>query len=288
MLKSNRVLFNRYNKRNGYNKKSESILSTRSSTGSYKYSSLMAEPTRQLLYALSEVVERKVKEALSAASKEEIPAPYSNYDKDTYYNSELDIRPIEGGIRVTTGYSSYLNLDFLISIIENEDSLSTLQNYYSVPRTFTLVISDGRKKSVEFDIMDFDKNDMNEIAKYIADNVVDEFKNAIEKSGLKKKQKAVNVDWLAYAIQFEYDHNRRKKGGRVVRRDRTNDDFAFLEIPAVGDLLIQDLGRDMQFTLYKHGYKKELMSFKMNKDELRYYAGSSEQAKPILDKILNR
>ena len=104
---------------------------------------------------------------------------------------------------------------------------------------------------------------------------------------MKHKKDAVTVEWLAYAIQFEYDHNRRKKGGRVVKRDGTNADFAFLEIPSVGDLLIQDLADSIQFTLYKHGYKKELKSFTMSKAELSRNRGSSAQAIPVLDRLLN-
>lgn len=221
----------------------ESILSSRSPSPS-EYSSLMAEPTRQLLYSLTDVVERRVKDTLSSIAKDLIPAPYAGYDGETYSTTEISVNPSEKGLMISTGYPSYLS-------------------------------------------MDFTKSDMQEIAQYIADCVAEEFKNSIDSQGLKHKKNAVTVEWLAEAIQFEYDHNRRKKGGRVVKRDGTNEDFAFLEIPSVGDLLIQDLSDSIQFTLYKHGYKKELKSFTMSKAELSKNRGSSSQARPVLDRLLN-
>lgn len=264
----------------------ESILSSRSSSPS-EYSSLMAEPTRQLLYSLADVVENRVKETLSSIAKDVIPAPYADYDGETYSTTEISVKPSEKGLLISTGYPSYLSMDFSIRILETDDSLQTLQNSYSIPKTFTLSISYGRNRGVEMDIMDFTRSDMNEIAQYIADSVAEEVKNSIDSKGLKHKKNAVTVEWLAYAIQFEYDHNRRKKGGRVVKRDGTNEDFAFLEIPSVGDLLIQDLADSIQFTLYKHGYKKELKSFTMSKAELSRDRGSSSQARPVLDRLLN-
>ena len=264
----------------------ESILSSRSSSPS-EYSSLMAEPTRQLLYSITDVVENRIKETLSSIAKDIVPAPYADYDGETYSTTEISVTPSEKGLLISTGYPSYLSMDFNISILETDDSLQTRQNSYSIPKTFTLSISYGRNRGVEMDIMDFTRADMNEIAQYIADSVAEEFKNSIESQGLKHKKDAVTVEWLAYAIQFEYDHNRRKKGGRVVKRDGTNADFAFLEIPSVGDLLIQDLADSIQFTLYKHGYKKELKSFTMSKAELSRNRGSSAQARPVLDRLLN-
>lgn len=264
----------------------ESILSSRSPRPS-EYSSLMAEPTRQLLYSLTDVVENRVKETLSSIAKDVIPAPYADYDGETYSTTEISVKPSEKGLLISTGYPSYLSMDFSIRILETDDSLQTLQNSYSIPKTFTLSISYGRNHGVEMDIMDFTRSDMNEIAQYIADSVAEEVKNSIDSQGLKHKKNAVTVEWLAYAIQFEYDRNRRKKGGRVVKRDGTNSDFAFLEIPSVGDLLIQDLADSIQFTLYKHGYKKELKSFTMSKAELSRDSGSSSQAIPVLDRLLN-
>lgn len=264
----------------------ESILSSRSPSPS-EYSSLMAEPTRQLLYSLTDAVESRVKETLSSIAKDIVPAPYADYDGETYSTTEISVKPSEKGLLISTGYPSYLSMDFNIRILETDDSLQTLQNFYSIPKTFTLSISYGRNRGVEMDIMDFTRSDMNEIAQYIADSVAEEFKNSIDSQGLKHKKNAVTVEWLAYAIQFEYDHNRRKKGGRVVKRDGTNEDFAFLEIPSVGDLRIQDLADSIQFTLYKHGYKKELKSFTMSKAELSRNRGSSSQARPVLDRLLN-
>lgn len=264
----------------------ESILSSRSPSPS-EYSSLMAEPTRQLLYSLTDVVERRVKETLSSIAKDLIPAPYAGYDGETYDTTQVKVEPRSEGLTIVTGYPSYVHMDFKILILETDDSLKTRQNFYSIPKTFTLSISYGRNRGVEMDIMDFTRSDMNEIAQYIADCVAEEFKNSIDSQGLKHKKNAVTVEWLAEAIQFEYDHNRRKKGGRVVRRDGTNEDFAFLEIPSVGDLLIQDLSDSIQFTLYKHGYKKELKSFTMSKAELSKNRGSSSQAIPVLDRLLN-
>lgn len=264
----------------------ESILSSRSPSPS-EYSSLMAEPTRQLLYSLTDVVENRVRETLSSIAKDIVPAPYADYAGETYSTTEISVKPSEKGLLISTGYPSYLSMDFNIRILETDDSFQTRQNSYSIPKTFTLSISYGRNRGVEMDIMDFTRSDMNEIAQYIADSVAEEFKNSIDSQGLKHKKNAVTVEWLAYAIQFEYDHNRRKKGGRVVKRDGTNEDFAFLEIPSVGDLLIQDLADSIQFTLYKHGYKKELKSFTMSKAELSRNRGSSSQAIPVLDRLLN-
>lgn len=265
----------------------ESILSSRSPSPS-EYSNLMAEPTRQLLYYLTDVVESRVKETLSSIANDIIPAPYAGYDGETYSSTETFIKPSEKGLLISTGYPSYLSMAFNIRILETDDSLQTLQNFYSIPKTFTLSISYGKNRGVEMDIMDFTRSDTNEIAQYIADCVAEEFKNSIDSQGLKHKKDAVTVEWLAEAIQFEYDNNRRKKGGRVVKRDSTNEDFAFLEIPSVGDLLIQDLADSIQFTLYKHGYKKELKSFTMSKAELSRNRGYSSQARPVLDRLLSK
>lgn len=263
----------------------ESILLSRKAKKP-EYSSLMAEPTRQLLYALSDVIERKIKEKFNNISKNEIPKPYSNYDKETYFNSDITINPTEKGLLIRTGYPAYVYMDFEIAITETDDSVMTRQNSYSIPSTFTLYISSKRDEGVELDIMDFDKHDMNEIADFIAEEVVEQAENTEEKHNLDKK-KAITARSMADAIQFDYDHNRRKSRGKTVRRDVTDDDYAFVEIPSVGDLMIQDLGSELQFTLYKHGYKKELQSFTIPKSQLRARTYSSDQAEPVLDKILN-
>lgn len=264
-------------------KRLESILLSRKAKEP-EYSNLMAEPTRQLLYALTDAVEKKVNKEFAELGKEDIPAPYASYEKQKYFTPNPEVSIKNDGLSIHTSYPSFY-MDFKIAIVETDDSIYTRLNSYSIPRTFTLYISSGRNKGMELDIMDFDRNDMNEIASLIAKEAVEKYRNELEKSGLDKK-KAITARSMADAIQFDFDNNRRKSRGRAVRRDTTDDDFAFLEIPSVGDLMIQDLGNELKFTLYKHGYKKELKSFSMPKSRLGGRAYSSEQAEPVLDILL--
>jgi len=267
--------------------KKESILLSRSAK-SPKFSNLMAEPTRQLLYVLCGVVEKKVQQEFYKLSEEEIPKPYASYDKQKYIFTDLKVELSEKGLSIETSYPAYFYMEFEIAITETDDSIQTRRTWYSIPSTFTLYISSKRNNGIELDIMDFDKKDMNEIAEFISKEAADAYKNTLEKKELNKK-KSVNARSMADAIQFDFDNNRRKRRGKTVTIERNfDDDYAFLEIPTVGDLMIQDIGNELQFTLYKHGTEKELQSFTMHKSDFSKDRLTSRIAEPVLDKLLNK